>query len=425
VPELWARVAWLVGILLADGAVAAARLAMMNVHPPTLQQMEEEGVMGAALAARTAAEASRTIFATGAALVVVRLAALGSAWQASEPLALSMAGRVWVGLAGGAILLGLIELAVQRIVKKSPDRWAARLAPLAAGLVWLTAPLGPVAAALAGQGQGRTTYPVVTEEEIKTLVDAGEEGGAIEVEEKEMIYSIIQLGDTLAREVMVPRIDIQAFDERASLRQVTEALMKTGHSRAPVYRGTIDSIVGLVYVKDMLGAWKEGRQEQPVGGLVRPAVFVPEAKKAVDLLAELQARRVHAAVVVDEYGGTAGLVTVEDILEEIVGEIRDEYDLAEEAAYQQVQEDEFIFSGRIDLDDVNDVAGSLLPTDTSDTLAGFIYSRLGRVPTAGDEIEAGGLRLVVEKITGRRIEKVRARRLPVPSEEAEPDGPEG
>jgi CBS domain containing-hemolysin-like protein len=397
---------------------------MMNVHPPTLQQMEEEGVVGAALAARTAGEASGTIFATGAALVVVRLAALGLAWQASEALALTAGGRVWAGLAGGAVLLGMTELAVQRVVKRSPDRWAARLAPLAAGLVWLTAPLRRVAAALAGQG-GRTTYPVVTEEEIKTLVDAGEEGGAIEVEEKEMIYSIIQLGDTLAREVMVPRIDIQAFDERASLRQVTEALMKTGHSRAPVYRGTIDSIVGLVYVKDMLAAWKEGRQDQPVGGLVRPAVFVPEAKKAVDLLTELQARRVHAAIVVDEYGGTAGLVTVEDILEEIVGEIRDEYDLAEEAAYQQVQEDEFIFSGRIDLDDVNDVAGSLLPTDTSDTLAGFIYSRLGRVPTAGDEIDAGGLRLVVEKITGRRIEKVRARRLPEPSEEAESDGPEG
>ena len=332
---------------------------------------------------------------------------------------------MWAGLVGGAVLLGMTELAVQRVVKRSPDRWAARLAPLAAGLVWLTTPLRHVAAALAGQGPGRTTYPVVTEEEIKTLVDAGEEGGAIEVEEKEMIYSIIQLGDTLAREVMVPRIDIQAFDERASLRQVTEALMKTGHSRAPVYRGTIDSVVGLVYVKDMLAAWKEGRQDQPVGGLVRPAVFVPEAKKAVDLLTELQARRVHAAVVVDEYGGTAGLVTVEDILEEIVGEIRDEYDLAEEAAYQQVQEDEFIFSGRIDLDDVNDVAGSSLPTDTSDTLAGFIYSRLGRVPTAGDEIEAGGLRLVVEKITGRRIEKVRARRFPEPSEEAESDGPEG
>ncbi|HSB91172.1 MAG TPA: hemolysin family protein [Anaerolineales bacterium] len=414
---------WLAAILLAEGVVAAARLALMNIHPPTLQHLQDEGVMGAALAARIGSEASRTMFSTGAALAALRLATLGLAWAATAPLHLTEGGRVAVGLAGGAVLLGLVEAGAQRVVLGSADRWAARLAPLAAALAWGLSPLQPLAAALVGSSQA--AYPVVTEEEIKTLVDAGEEGGAIEEEEKEMIYSIFQLGDTLAREVMVPRIDIQAFDERWSLRQVTEALQATGHSRAPVYRGTIDHVVGLVYVKDLLTAWKDGRQDEAVGGFVRPALFVPEAKKAGDLLAELQARRVHAAIVVDEYGGTAGLVTVEDILEEIVGEIRDEYDLAEEAAYQQVREDEFILSGRMDLDDVNDLAGASLPKDTSDTLAGFIYGRLGRIPPVGAEIEAGGLRLVVEKVTGRRIEKVRARRLPTPTEETEADGVDG
>ena len=425
VPEALAGIIWLAAAVLADGLVAAARLALMNAHPPALQQLQDEGVMGAALAARISAEATLTLFSTEAARTVLRLATLGLAWQAAGALRLTDQGRVAAGLAGGALLLGLTELAAHRVVLGAADRWAARLAPLAAALVWGLAPLQPAVAALAGSRRGRTAYPVVTEEEIKTLVDAGEEGGAIEEEEKEMIYSIFQLGDTLAREVMVPRIDIQAFDERMSLRQVTEALQATGHSRAPGLSRTVDHVVGVVYVKDLLVAWKDGGQEEAVGGFVRPALFVPEAKKAGDLLAELQTRRVHLAIVVDEYGGTAGLVTVEDILEEIVGEIRDEYDLAEEAAYQQVQEDEFIFSGRMDLDDVNDVAGSSLPTDISDTLAGFIYGRLGRVPAAGAEIEAGGLRLVVEKVAGRRIEKVRALRLPTPTEEAEADGTEG
>jgi len=425
VPEVLGGLVWLAAAVLADGLVAGARLALTNAHSSTLQELQEEGVMGAALAARLASEASRTLFSTEAARTVLRLVTLGLAWQAAGALRLTDQGRAATGLAGGALLLGLAELAAQRVVLASADRWAARLAPLAAALAWALAPLQALLAALAGTRHGRSAYPVVTEEEIKTLVDAGEEGGAIEEEEKEMIYSIFQLGDTLAREVMVPRIDIQAFDERMSLREVTEALQATGHSRAPVYRGTIDHVIGVVYVKDLLVAWKDGRQEEPVGGFVRPALFVPEAKKAGDLLAELQTRRVHLAIVVDEYGGTAGLVTVEDILEEIVGEIRDEYDLAEEAAYQQVQEDEFIFSGRMDLDDVNDVAGSSLPTDISDTLAGFIYGRLGRVPAAGAEIEAGGLRLVVERVAGRRIEKVRARRLPAPAEEAEADGTEG
>lgn len=423
--EFPASLVWLAAAVVLDGGVAAARVALMNAHPAVLNRLADEGTVGAALAARVSEQASQVLFSTGVAQTILRLLVLGLTWQSAAPAGLTEGGRWAAGLLGGALFVGVGELAAARLVRASPDRWAARLAPAVAALVWGTRPLMPLAAALAGTEHGASAFPVVTEEEIKTLVDAGEEGGSIEVEEKEMIYSIFQLGDTLAREVMVPRIDIQAFEEQTTLRIVTDALQATGHSRAPVYRGTIDHIVGLVYVKDLLVAWKDGRQDEPVGSFVRPAVFVPEAKKADDLLAELQARRVYAAIVVDEYGGTAGLVTVEDILEEIVGEIRDEYDLAEEAAYQQVQEDEFIFSGRIDLDDVNEVAGARLPKDTSDTLAGFIYGQVGRVPGVGDEVVAGGLRLVVEKVEGRRIEKVRAQRLPERTEEAESDGGEG
>jgi CBS domain containing-hemolysin-like protein len=167
----------------------------------------------------------------------------------------------------------------------------------------------------------------------------------------------------------------------------------------------------MVYAKDLLGAWREGSQGSTIGELLREAYFVPEAKKVDDLLEEMQARRFHISIVVDEYGGTAGLVTIEDIVEEIVGEIRDEYDFAEEASYSRAEDGAYIFSGGIDLDDVNRIAGSELPKDAGETLGGFLYSELGRVPSPGDSVESGGLELVVDQVVRRRIHRVRARKL--------------
>jgi CBS domain containing-hemolysin-like protein len=210
---------------------------------------------------------------------------------------------------------------------------------------------------------------------------------------------------------MVPRIDILAFEDTASLVEATGTLLRTGYSRAPVYSGSIDNITGLLYVKDLLAAWCEGTQNHTVASLLRKAYFVPEAKKVDDLLAEMQNMRIHMAIVVDEYGGTAGLVTIEDVVEEIVGEIQDEYDYAEEVPFQVLREGEFLFSGRIDLDDVNQITEASLPKETSETLGGFIYSQLGKVPSRGEVVEAGGLYLVVEEVSGRRIRKVRAHRI--------------
>ncbi len=251
---------------------------------------------------------------------------------------------------------------------------------------------------------------LVIEGGIMVMVDAGEEGGVIEQEEKAMIYSIFQLGDTLAREVMVPRIDIRAFEADTPLLEAANAMLDSGYSRAPVYTDSIDNIVGLVYLKDLLATWLKEHENRPIKHYLREAYFVPEAKKLDDLLAEMQAKQIHMAIVVDEYGGTAGLVTIEDIVEEIVGEIRDEYDVEEEASFQQIGEREYIFSGGIDLDDVNRLMDAELVKDTSETLGGFIYSQLGRVPAAGDRIEAGGLVLIVEEVSGRRIHRVRAMR---------------
>ena len=186
---------------------------------------------------------------------------------------------------------------------------------------------------------------------------------------------------------------------------------KSGHSRVPVYEETIDEIIGLLYAKDLLRTDLTEKEKTEVRPFLRKAYFIPESKNVDELLREMQAQGVHMAVVVDEYGGTAGLVTLEDIMEEIVGEIRDEYDQAEELEFQQMSADEVVFSGRIDLDDVYDILGVDLTEDMADTLGGYIYGQIGRVPVGGEQIKVDGWLLTVSQVSGRRIRKVLAKRV--------------
>ena len=242
------------------------------------------------------------------------------------------------------------------------------------------------------------------------MVDAGHEGGVLETEERQMIYSIFELGDTLVREIMLPRIYINALEVSTTLSDAVDALIKSGHSRVPVYKESIDNILGLLYAKDLLKVWNRGDQIESLRSLLRPATFVPEAKKVDELLQEMQAGRVHLAMVVDEYGGIAGLVTLEDIFEEIVGEIQDEYDQSEEAPYTKIAEGEYVFQGRVDLRDFNEIMDSQLPTEETETLGGFIYEQKGRVPTSAETLQVGDILLTIEQVTGRRIRKVRAKK---------------
>ncbi len=258
---------------------------------------------------------------------------------------------------------------------------------------------------------GSENAHLVTEEEIKTLVDAGSEEGVLEDEEKEMIYSIIRFGDTVAREVMVPRIDIVALDIDAGLDDALELIIKEGHSRIPIYRETIDNIEGVLYAKDLLEVWRDGKTLEALSPLLREPYFVPETKNASELLVELQTRKTHLVFVVDEYGGTAGMLTMEDLVEEIVGEIQDEYDEDEEALYEQINQHEYVFNARIDLDDLNHLMEVSIPTDESDTLGGYIFTELGRVPTTDDKFAAHNLEFCILTVTGRRIKKVRVRKL--------------
>jgi CBS domain containing-hemolysin-like protein len=254
-------------------------------------------------------------------------------------------------------------------------------------------------------GKGLKQGPFVSEEEIRSMAQVGHEEGVIEEQEKELIHSIFEFGDTLVREVMVPRPDIVMTDVSRSPPAVLDLILRHGYSRIPVYRQTVDDIVGIVYAKDLLRHLHAGKGNVPLDKIMREPYFVPETKRVSGLLREMQKRRVHIAMVLDEYGSTAGLVTIEDLLEEIVGEIADEYDL-EEPQMEPVDDRTFRVNGRLSIDEVEELLDLELPHDGWDTVAGLMYGLLGSVPTQGETVSFEDITFTAEKVQGRRIAKV-------------------
>ena len=299
------------------------------------------------------------------------------------------------------------------------ERVALRLARSVRILTWVLSPftalMRRVGHAAAPAGAAAESI-FLSEDGLRFLLNVTEEETIIEDDEKEMIASIFELGDKLVREVMVPRIDVASVPADLPMLAALDVILKAGHSRIPVYSNSVDNVIGVLYAKDLLRYLRDGRTDVPLEKILRPAYFVPESKKVDELLSELQVRKVHMAIVVDEYGGTAGIVTIEDLLEEIVGEIQDEYD-AEEPTVEEVAEDQFLFDARVPLDEVNKLLGVELPADGGDTLGGYIYSELGKVPAVGDTVEHDGIRIEVLSVAGRRIKQVRAS---VSADEAQP-----
>ncbi len=283
-------------------------------------------------------------------------------------------------------------------------------------VTWITRPLVSILFLLTRIivkpfGGSPQSGPLVTEEEIRALVETGQAQGVLEPKEREMISSIFELGDKEVREVMIPRTDIFAIDVKTPAPDVLEQITRVGHSRLPVYEGSADDIIGVVYVKDLFRRLAHGERDIDLRKLLRPAHFVPESKKADDLLREMQRNKVHLAIVVDEYGGTAGLVTIEDLVEEIVGEIRDEYDVEQEMVLP-VSESEAVMDARVPFEEVREMFD--INVDRSEdyaTLGGFITNQFGRFPRPGESIDAAGVRFTVETIEGRRIRRVRVQRL--------------
>jgi CBS domain containing-hemolysin-like protein len=257
-------------------------------------------------------------------------------------------------------------------------------------------------------GRAQVRGPFVTEEELKMLVSVGEEEGVLEEEEREMIHGIFEMGDMRVREVMVPRTDLVAIEVREPVEKAVDLVTKHGHTRIPVYEGDLDHIVGVLYAKDLLRAVVRGEQKT-LREIARKPYFTPESNKVQDVLRDLRKNRVHMAIVVDEYGGTAGAVTIEDILEEIVGPIHDEYDIGEEDEIQFISPNEVVLDGRVSVDDVNELLKLDIAADDYDTVGGYVLNQLGAAPKVGATLKLGNAQLRVEAVQGTRIKKVRIR----------------
>jgi CBS domain containing-hemolysin-like protein len=426
---MWPLLALSLGVfVLLDGLCVLARAGLLNANLarllPERERMERRVTQAVALI-----HAPQRLRASLALLQnTLRFLAAGCvmiAWM--QTIWFSPSEWVSLLLFVGLLLLAaygwfLFEWFLQTLALHNPEWYALRLTPFAHTILTFLTPLLWLPLAVTKQiDTNEESIGNVTEADLKNLVDVSQEEGVLEQGERKMIYSIFELGDTLAREIMVPRIDMLAVEASTELAVAAEVIARGGFSRMPVYEESVDNIIGLLYARDLLQVWRDGQSTQSLRQLMRPAHFIPEAKKVDELLAEMQAMRVHMAIVVDEYGGVAGLVTLEDIMEEIVGEIQDEYDQAEEMPYQQVAEGEYIFQARVDLGDFNEVMGANLPQTEADTIGGLLYSRMGHIPTTGESLDADGLILTAEQVIARRIRKVRARWAPVLSAPQETD----
>jgi len=314
----------------------------------------------------------------------------------------------------GAAVVVAFELLIAIMVSRQPYAWLARMQVVSRTAVFLFHPLNgtkPSETSRLKEVDEEPGQTPVTAEELKTWAAAANETGGLEPEERRMIQSIFEFGDILCREVMVPRMDVRSMDVNTTVSEAIQAFIRTGHSRIPVYENDLDNVVGILYAKDLLQHTDLTASLKTLEGLVRDAYFVPETKKVDELLREMQERGIHIAMVVDEYGGLAGLVTLEDILEEIIGDIRDEYDPAEEQPYQKLGEDYFLVQGWMDLDEFNTIFETHLTRDLAETVGGYVVAALGKVPVGGEDIMLENWQATVEQVSGRRIRKLHLHKI--------------
>lgn len=402
---------------------AAGQEAIVSLRHSRRLQLIEKGNSAAVIIDRWMKEATHRISAERLALKLFEFLIITLAlWAYTTPLARLISPQnnliaiIIIMAVTMVTLLIFGELIPREIGRNYAESVALRLVYPLNLFAYLASPLAKFVARfgriISFGPKTNSEYPeadVITEDDLRTYLDASEEGGMLNEAKKGMIDSIFNLDDTFAREVMIPRIDVVAIEANTSTTAALDIILAAGHSRLPVYSESIDNIVGILYAKDLLTHWQGGGKSRPVSGLEREVYFVPETKPVSELLPELQARKIQIAIVVDEYGGVAGLVTIEDIIEEIVGEIEDEYD-QEEFYLERISDDEFIFSARMDLDDINNVMSIDLPTDETDTLGGLVYTTCGGVPEVGDVVEVQELRLTVLSVDGRRIKTVKIQR---------------
>jgi CBS domain containing-hemolysin-like protein len=413
-------VSWLivlVVLLVVFGSVLAmAEASISRMSRVRALALEDEGRRNAPLLVRIETDPPRYL---NSIYLWVMFAQNGSAILVAI-LAERYLGSVWITIL--SVLFTLVYFVVVEAMSKTfgilhSDRVALALAPVVYGLSRILALPTRALIGLANillPGRGLKEGPFVTEEEIRSMAEVGSEEGAIEEEEKDLIHSIFEFGDTVVREVMTPRPDVISIEVSEPLDQVLDMVVRHGYSRIPVYRQTQDDIVGIVYAKDVLREMHAlGDRARPLAELIRKPRFVPESKKVSDLLRDMQREKFHVAIVVDEYGGFAGLVTLEDLLEEIVGEIVDEYD-REEPQVEPAGDGRYRVNARLPVDELNELLDTELPDEEWDTVGGLMMGILGRLPAQGEQVEFQDLRFTAERVQGRRISKVLIeRRAPV------------
>jgi CBS domain containing-hemolysin-like protein len=395
-------------LVVVAGLLAGVEAALSRISRVRADELARENARGAARLQQVEADLPRylnvlTLLRVGCELVatvlvtVVLLRVLDSTWQAA-----ALAAAVMV-----VVSYIFVGVAPRTIGRQQAERIGLLGAPVAQGLTRL---LGPVARLLIlvgnalTPGKGFREGPFASEAELRQLVDLAQENSVIEAEEREMIHSVFELGDTLVREVMVPRTDMVFIERSKTLRQALSLALRSGFSRIPVVGDGEDDVLGMVYLKDLTRRThehREGESTERVSSVMRPATFVPETKPLDQLLREMQAAQTHIAIVVDEYGGTAGIVTIEDIIEEIVGEITDEYDV-QAPAMEQLANGSMRVTTRLPIDELGELFGVELEDEDVDTVGGLLAKQLGRVPIPGAQVTVAGLRLTAETAQGRR-----------------------
>ncbi len=390
--------------------LAAAESALNGMSRTRAEALEEDGVAGAAALVQDLQDRRRT-------LAPILALSLGAQLTLGALVALVVQrrfGSAWIPV--GLLALLLLMLVITESV---PKTWAMRnidrVAPGAARfsrIVRAIPPLGWVLSLLGGLSNSilrnteQSSFAVASEEEIVAMADAAVAADVLDQDEGEIISSIVDFGDTIVREVMVPRPDVLAVAGDGSIDDAIAAMVERGVSRVPVFGEDIDDISGVVHIKDLFARVQRGRGSHFVSIAQRPPMFVPETKRAADLLRELKGVPTSLVIVIDEYGGMAGIVTMEDLIEEFIGEIVDEFD-AEEPLLEPLRQGEWRVHGRIPIDEFNELVGAKLPDDDWDTLGGLIFDGLGHVPSVGESISTDGFGLTVEAVEGRRITRVR------------------
>jgi putative hemolysin len=414
--EAWA---WLLafGLLSALALLAiAAQTALHYTSRPRLRLLAEARVKGAQSALAMLEDTSPTP------TLLLFLQIVGAGGGAASLLAAVTTGNLlphWemllIVLVAGAIMIVLAVL-THGVAAARPESTTLALGPsirvassflgvLLAPLLWIEK------RTLDALGTRRDPDGVPTAEDLRFIVESVDDARKLEEDEREMIHGIFGMSSRPVREVMKPRIDVVAMPRDSTLGEMLDKIVLTGYSRIPVMLDTIDNVVGLVYAKDVLRALRAGALDDPAGPIARAAYFVPDTKKVDELLQDLQQKRVHLAIVVDEYGGTAGIVSIEDLLEEIVGEIRDEYDVNEEMPIQRLDAHVSIVDARVSIRDINEELDLHLDVEELDTLGGLVYHELGKVPIEGDEIRMNGCLVTVMSTDGRRIKKLKVQVL--------------